>query len=94
MTASTTRTEETPLPTPRRSWMRSLYVQVVIAIVLGIAFGHFYPDIASTLKPLADGFIKLIKMVIGPIIFCTIVHGVAGSDNLKQVCSVVIKALS
>jgi aerobic C4-dicarboxylate transport protein len=78
----------------KKSWYRSIYVQVIVAIVLGIAFGHFNPEIASTMKPLADGFIKLIKMVIGPIIFCTIVHGVAGSDDLKQVGSVGIKALT
>lgn len=73
---------------------RSLYFQVIVAIILGIGFGHFYPEVAATMKPLADGFIKLIKMIIGPIIFCTIVHGVAGSDNLKQVGSVGIKALT
>lgn len=76
-----------------RKWYRSIYVQVIIAIILGIAFGHFYPDMASSMKPFADGFIKLIKMVIGPIIFCTIVHGVAGSDSIRQVGSVGIKAL-
>jgi len=79
---------------PRKRWYRSLYVQVIIAIALGITFGHFYPDAASSMKPLADGFIKLIKMIIGPIIFCTIVHGIAGSDDLKKVGSVGIKALS
>lgn len=73
---------------------RSIYFQVIVAILLGIGFGHFHPEMAATMKPLADGFIKLIKMVIGPIIFCTIVHGVAGSDNLKQVGSVGVKALS
>ncbi len=77
-----------------KRWYTSLYAQVIVAIVLGIAFGHFRPDAAAEMKPLADGFIKLIKMVIGPIIFCTIVHGIAGSDNLKQVGSVGIKALS
>ena len=77
----------------KKPWYRALYAQVVIAILLGIALGHFYPDIATSFKPLADGFIKLIKMVIGPIIFCTIVHGIAGSDNLRQVGSVGAKAL-
>lgn len=71
---------------------RSLYFQVIVAIVIGILLGHFYPDLGASLKPLAEGFIKLIKMVIGPIIFCTIVHGVAGSDNLREVGSVGIKA--
>jgi len=82
------------LPPPRKKWYRSLYVQVIAAIMLGIAFGHFQPELASSMRPLADGFIKLIKMVIGPIIFCTIVHGIAGSDDLKKVGSVGVKALS
>jgi len=78
----------------KKAWYRSIYIQVVVAIILGIGFGYLHPEMAATMKPLADGFIKLIKMVIGPIIFCTIVHGVAGSDNLKQVGSVGIKALT
>lgn len=78
----------------KKAWYRSIYLQVIIAIILGISFGHFHPETAASMKPLADGFIKLIKMVIGPIIFCTIVHGVAGSDNLKQVGSVGIKSLT
>lgn len=73
---------------------RSIYFQVIVAIVVGIAFGHFYPEQGASMKPFADGFIKLIKMVIGPIIFCTIVHGVAGSGNLRQVGSVGVKALT
>lgn len=77
----------------KKPWYRSIYFQVIIAIILGISFGHFEPELAATMKPLADGFIKLIKMIIGPIIFCTIVHGVAGSDNLRQVGSVGAKAL-
>lgn len=80
--------------TRKKPLYRSIYFQVIVAIVLGIGFGHFYPELAANAKPLADGFIKLIKMVIGPIIFCTIVHGVAGSDDLKQVGSVGIKALT
>ncbi|MBW9140069.1 cation:dicarboxylase symporter family transporter, partial [Rhizobium pusense] len=48
-----------------------LYVQVIVAIIIGIALGHYYPTLAVDMKPLGDAFIKLIKMVIGPIIFCT-----------------------
>jgi aerobic C4-dicarboxylate transport protein len=55
-----------------------LYVQVIVAIIIGIALGHYSPDFAVDMKPLGDGFIKLIKMVIGPIIFCTVVTGIAG----------------
>jgi aerobic C4-dicarboxylate transport protein len=78
----------------KKAFYRSIYFQVLFSIILGIFVGHFFPEIASKMKPLADGFIKLIKMVIGPIIFCTIVHGVAGSDNLRQVGTVGVKALS
>ncbi|MDR0780124.1 MAG: dicarboxylate/amino acid:cation symporter [Pseudomonadales bacterium] len=64
---------------------RSLYFQVLCAIVLGILLGHFAPDTAVRLKPLGDGFIKLIKMMIAPIIFCTVVSGIAGMDSMKKV---------
>jgi aerobic C4-dicarboxylate transport protein len=65
--------------------LRSLYVQVLIAIVIGVYLGHFYPEFAVTLNPLADFFLKLIKMIIGPVIFCTVVLGIAGMENLKSV---------
>lgn len=64
---------------------RSLYVQVLIAIVIGILLGIMAPDTGKTMKPLGDGFIKLIKMIIAPIIFCTVVLGIAGTENLKKV---------
>ena len=63
----------------------SLYVQVLIAIAIGVALGHFYPDTGAAMKPLGDGFIKLIKMIIAPIIFCTIVVGIAGMEDMKKV---------
>ncbi len=72
---------------------KSLYFQVVIAILIGIAAGHFYPNFAVELKPLGDGFIKLIKMMIAPIIFCTIVTGIAGMQNTKKIGSVGLKAI-
>lgn len=70
---------------PRVAWMRSLYVQVIVAIALGVLIGHFAPETGAALKPLGDGFIKLIKMLIAPIIFCTVVIGIAGMDQMKQV---------
>jgi aerobic C4-dicarboxylate transport protein len=70
-----------------------LYVQVLIAIVVGILLGRFFPDFAVKLKPLGDGFIKLIKMMIAPIIFCTIVTGISGMQNTKKVGSVGLKAI-
>ena len=72
---------------------KSLYFQVLVAICIGIALGHFYPLFAVELKPLGDGFIKLIKMMIAPIIFCTIVTGIAGMQNTKKVGRVGLKAI-
>ena len=72
---------------------KSLYFQVIIAILIGIALGHFYPSFAIQLKPLGDGFIRLIKMMIAPIIFCTIVTGIAGMQNTKKVGRVGLKAI-
>ena len=64
---------------------RSLYVQVLFAIAVGVLLGHFSPDLATQMKPLGDGFIKLIKMIITPIIFCTVVLGIAGMEDMKKV---------
>jgi len=72
---------------------KSLYFQVIIAILIGILLGHYYKDFAVQLKPLGDGFIKLIKMMIGPIIFCTIVTGIAGMQNTKKVGRVGLKSI-
>ena len=69
----------------KRSLFKSLYVQVLIAIALGVALGHFYPSAGADMKPLGDAFIKLIKMIIAPIIFCTIVVGIAGMEDMKKV---------
>jgi len=64
---------------------KSLYIQVIIAIVIGVVLGHFMPDLGAQMKPLGDGFIKLIKMIIAPIIFCTVVVGIAGMEDMKKV---------
>ncbi|MBQ0955472.1 dicarboxylate/amino acid:cation symporter [Serratia symbiotica] len=64
---------------------KSLYFQVITAITLGILLGHFYPDIGTQMKPLGDGFVKLIKMIIAPVIFCTVVSGIAGMESMKAV---------
>jgi len=70
-----------------------LYLRVLAAIVVGILLGHFYPEIGVAMKPLGDGFIKLIKMIIAPIIFCTVVTGIAGMQELDKVGRVGIKTL-
>ncbi|MBB2496600.1 dicarboxylate/amino acid:cation symporter [Aquipseudomonas ullengensis] len=69
----------------RKPLYKSLYAQVLVAIAIGIAIGHFYPEVGVALKPLGDGFVKLIKMAIAPIIFCTVVSGIAGMQDMKAV---------
>ena len=61
-----------------------LYFQVLTAISIGVCVGHFYPETGAAMKPLGDGFIKLIKMIIAPVIFCTVVTGIAGMDDMKR----------
>jgi aerobic C4-dicarboxylate transport protein len=82
-----------PAKPHRGPWYTILYVQVLIAIVLGVLIGNFYPDLGKALKPLGDGFIALIKMMIAPVIFCTIVHGIASMSDLKKVGRVGVKTL-
>src|SRR6187200_3082195 len=72
--------------TPHKPFYTHLYVQVLTAIVLGIRLGHFYPQ-------LGEGFIKLIKLLIAPIIFCTVVHDIASMEDMKKVGRVGVKAL-
>jgi aerobic C4-dicarboxylate transport protein len=76
-----------------RPWYTILYVQVLIAIAIGILIGHYLPGTAVALKPLGDGFISLIKMMIGPIIFCTVVHGIGSMRDLRKVGRVGVKTL-
>jgi aerobic C4-dicarboxylate transport protein len=82
-----------PVVSPRKPWYRILYVQVLIAVALGIVIGWLFPDFGKSLKPLGDGFIKLVKMMIAPIIFCTVVHGVASMTDLKKLGRVGVKTL-
>ncbi len=70
-----------------------LYFQVLTAITFGILLGHFYPETAVAMKPFGDGFIKLIKMIIAPIIFCTVVTGITGMRDMDKVGRVGVKAL-
>jgi len=78
-------TEAHASPAPATRWYSSLYIQVLIAIALGVMLGHYFPESATQFKPLGDGFIKLIKMMIAPIIFCTVVTGIAGMESMKAV---------
>ncbi|SEK05730.1 MULTISPECIES: dicarboxylate/amino acid:cation symporter [unclassified Variovorax] len=75
----------TNTPAKKLPIYRSLYVQVITAVIIGVLLGHFYPAAGEAMKPLGDGFIKLIKMIIAPIIFCTVVVGIAGMEDMKKV---------
>src|SRR5437868_7293695 len=77
----------------KKRWYAVLYIQVLIAIALGVAVGYFFPKTGAALKPLGDGFIQLIKMMIAPVIFCTIVHGIASMRDMTKVGRVGVKAL-
>jgi aerobic C4-dicarboxylate transport protein len=77
----------------KKPFYKILYVQVLFAIVAGVLLGVFYPELGAKMKPLGDGFIKLIKMIIAPVIFCTVVAGIAGMQDMKKVGRVGGKAL-
>ncbi|MEG0558609.1 MAG: cation:dicarboxylase symporter family transporter, partial [Comamonas sp.] len=76
-----------------RRFAKSLFGQVVIALILGVLAGLLAPEWAAKLKPLGDAFIKLIKMIIPVLVFCVVVHGIAGAGDLKRVGRVGVKAL-
>jgi aerobic C4-dicarboxylate transport protein len=84
---------DTEAPPTRLAWYRHLYIQVLLAVVIGILLGHFFPELGKSLKPLGDGFIKLVKMMIAPIIFCTVVHGIASMRDMKKLGRVGVKTL-
>ena len=82
------------MPQPfAKPWYRILYVQVLCAVAVGVFVGALWPDLGKSLQPLGDGFIKLVKMLIAPIIFCTVVHGIATMGDLKKIGRVGIKAI-
>lgn len=83
-----------PPPPPRKPrFYEVLYVQVIFAIIVGILLGHFFPEFGESLKPLGDAFIKLVKMIIAPVIFITVVTGIAGMNDMKSVGRVAGKAM-
>jgi aerobic C4-dicarboxylate transport protein len=82
--------DQTAAPTPL---YKSLYFQVLVAIAIGVALGYLWPETGAQMKPLGDGFIKLIKMIIAPVIFCTVVTGIAGMENMKAVGKTGVLAL-
>ncbi|MGG4603631.1 dicarboxylate/amino acid:cation symporter [Paenalcaligenes sp. Me131] len=74
-------------------FVKSLFGQVIVALLLGVLAGVIWPDTAVALKPFGDGFIKLIKMIIAPLVFCVVVHGICGTSDIKKVGRVGVKAL-
>src|ERR1700753_1689898 len=87
---------DTPSPAVsahHKPWYKVLYIQVLIAIFLGILVAHLNPNLGKELKPLGDAFIALIKLMIAPVIFCTVVHGISSMGDLKRVGRVGLKAL-
>jgi aerobic C4-dicarboxylate transport protein len=83
----------TPAPPKHKPFFKSLYFQVLLAIFAGVLLGHFQPQLGEQMKPLGDAFIKMIKMIIAPIIFCTVVHGIASMQDMRKVGRVGLKAL-
>ncbi len=81
-------------PVARRPWYLHLYAQVLVAIIAGAALGHFAPDLGEAMKPVGDAFIKAVKMVIAPVIFLTIVTGIAGMRDIASVGRVAGKAFA
>src|SRR3974377_248480 len=83
----------TAAPVARKPIYASLFFQVLVALLLGIVLGMATPDFAVSLKILSDAFLKLITMIVAPIVFCVVVHGIAGAGDLKKVGRVGLKAL-
>ena len=93
MSTATVTAETAPAPRAHTPIYKSLFAQVVFALILGIVLGMATPDFAQSLKILSDAFLKLISMIVAPIVFCVVVHGIAGAGDLKKVGRVGVKAL-
>ncbi|MDR6856021.1 C4-dicarboxylate transporter DctA [Variovorax guangxiensis] len=77
-----------------RKILKLLYVQVLIGLILGITVGHYWPEFGAALKPLGDGFVKLVKMMIAPVVFCTIVSGITSLGDSKEIGKTLLKAMA
>jgi Na+/H+-dicarboxylate symporter len=76
-----------------RKLLKLLYVQVLIGLIVGITVGHYWPEFGAALKPLGDGFVKLVKMMIAPVVFCTIVSGITSLGDSKEIGKTLLKAM-
>ncbi len=90
---SLTATSQAPAQRSTKAWWKELWVQVLIAMALGVALGIYKPDLAIQMQPLGDAFIKAIRMLMAPIIFCTVVNGIAHMADMARVARVAIKAI-
>ena len=86
-------TQATAARRPTKAWWKELWVQVMVAMALGIALGVWRPDLGAQMQPFGDAFIKAIRMLIAPIIFCTVVNGIAHMADMAKVGRVAIKAI-
>src|SRR5205085_4522145 len=76
-----------------RKLLKLLYVQVLIGLILGITVGHYWPEFGAALKPLGDAFVKLVKMMIAPIVFCTIVSGITSLNDTREIGKTLLKSM-
>ncbi|QCG93541.1 C4-dicarboxylate transporter DctA [Azospirillum sp. TSA2s] len=86
--------DRTPTPTTPKAFYKALYFQVVVGLTLGILAGHFWPDLGASLKPLGDGFVKLVKMMIAPVVFCTIVSGITSLNDTREIGRTMVKSMA
>lgn len=86
-------THEVPSVRRVRPWYAQLWVQVLLATIAGVALGYWQPELGAKMEPLGDAFIKAIRVIIAPVIFCTVVHGIARMSDMARVGRVAIKAL-
>jgi len=94
MSTATVTADTAPAPRAHTPIYKSLFAQVVFALILGVVLGMAAPEFAQSLKILSDAFLKLISMIVAPIVFCVVVHGIAGAGDLKKVGRVGVKALA
>ena len=85
--------DQTPAPTKPKAFYKALYFQVVVGLALGILAGHLWPDFGASLKPLGDGFVKLVKMMIAPVVFCTIVSGITSLNDTREIGKTLVKSM-
>ena len=86
--------DQTQAPAQSKAFYKALYFQVVVGLTLGILAGHFWPDLGASLKPLGDGFVKLVKMMIAPVVFCTIVSGITSLNDTREIGRTMVKSMA